>query len=47
MRSAWIAKAAPKRASRDVFVFFDKDAKVRAPFDAIGLMNRVHGGRQE
>jgi len=32
---------APKVASRDVFVYFDNDAKVRAPFDALGLMSRV------
>ena len=36
-----ITKAARKRAARDVFVFFDNDAKVRAPFDAIGLIERV------
>ncbi|MGQ7793396.1 DUF72 domain-containing protein [Faunimonas sp. B44] len=27
--------------SRDVYVYFDNDAKVRAPFDAKGLMERV------
>ena len=26
---------------RDVFVYFDNDAKVRAPFDALGLRSRV------
>jgi uncharacterized protein YecE (DUF72 family) len=26
---------------RDVFVYFDNDAKVHAPFDAIGLAERV------
>lgn len=31
----------PKRAGRDVFVFFDNDAKVRAPYDALGLTARV------
>ncbi|HEY1961466.1 MAG TPA: DUF72 domain-containing protein [Rhizomicrobium sp.] len=31
------ARAAP----RDVFVYFDNDAKVRAPFDAHGLQDRV------
>ena len=31
----------PKRAKRDVYVYFDNDAKVRAPFDAQGLMQRV------
>lgn len=29
-----IGRPAPKRATRDVFVYFDNDAKVRAPFDA-------------
>ncbi len=35
------ARSAPRRAGRDVFVFFDNDAKVRAPFDAQGLVRRV------
>jgi uncharacterized protein YecE (DUF72 family) len=35
------AKIAPKRKRRDVFVYFDNDAKVRAPFDAKGLCSRV------
>jgi uncharacterized protein YecE (DUF72 family) len=30
-------KPAPKRNSRDVYVYFDNDAKVHAPFDAIAL----------
>lgn len=39
-------KAAPDipataREKRDVFVYFDNDAKVRAPFDALGLIDRV------
>lgn len=32
---------ASKRKSREVFVYFDNDAKVRAPFDAINLRERV------
>jgi uncharacterized protein YecE (DUF72 family) len=36
-----IDRAAPKRKRRDVFVYFDNDAKVRAPLDAQGLMARV------
>lgn len=37
-----IAGPAPKAAKgRDVFVYFDNDAKVRAPFDAQGLVRRV------
>jgi uncharacterized protein YecE (DUF72 family) len=35
-------KAAPKRKSRDVYVYFDNDAKVRAPFDAQALIRRVN-----
>lgn len=35
------ATPAPKREGRDVYVYFDNDAKVRAPFDAQGLMERV------
>ncbi len=31
----------PRRATRDVYVYFDNDAKVRAPFDAQALMARV------
>ena len=31
-------------AERDVYVYFDNDAKVRAPFDAQGLRARVGGG---
>ena len=35
--------AAPAaRQARDVFVFFDNDAKVFAPYDAIGLAERLH-----
>lgn len=34
-------KPAPKRAARDVYVYFDNDMKVRAPVDAKGLMERV------
>jgi uncharacterized protein YecE (DUF72 family) len=33
---------APKRKRRDVFVYFDNDMKVRAPFDAGQLRDRVH-----
>ena len=31
----------PKQATRDVFVYFDNDAKVRAPFDAMSLSKRI------
>lgn len=32
---------APRRASRDVFVYFDDDVKVRAPLDAQSLTGRI------
>lgn len=31
------------RRPRDVYVYFDNDAKVRAPFDAQALRDRLHG----
>lgn len=31
----------PKRATRDIYVYFDNDKKVRAPFDARSLMAKV------
>ncbi|WMT92060.1 DUF72 domain-containing protein [Pelagibacterium sp. H642] len=36
-----IAGRGPEAESRDVFVYFDNDAKVRAPFDAQGLIRRL------
>jgi len=33
--------ASPSHSRRDVFVYFDNDAKVRAPFDAQGLIARI------
>jgi uncharacterized protein YecE (DUF72 family) len=36
----------PRRAQRDVFVYFDNDRKVRAPFDAMRLAERVLPKRQ-
>ena len=30
-----------KRKSRDVYTYFDNDVKVHAPFDALGLMERL------
>ena len=35
-------KSGAKRNSRDVFVYFDNDAKVRAPYDAISLQKKVN-----
>jgi uncharacterized protein YecE (DUF72 family) len=44
-RSALHAPRAGRRASgRDVFVYFDNDAKVRAPYDAMSLAHRLHLG---
>jgi uncharacterized protein YecE (DUF72 family) len=35
------SKAPPKGASRDVFCYFDNDVKVRAPFDARRLIDKL------
>jgi len=35
------SKAPPKKASRDVFCYFDNDIKVRAPFDARRLIEKL------
>ncbi|HUR39541.1 MAG TPA: DUF72 domain-containing protein [Verrucomicrobiae bacterium] len=35
--------APKKRTARDVYVYFDNDAKIRAPYDAINLAARLHG----
>jgi uncharacterized protein YecE (DUF72 family) len=35
------AKAPPKRASRDLFCYFDNDIKVHAPFDARKLIEKL------
>lgn len=37
-----IKEKGPQRPARDVFVYFDNDAKVRAPFDAKSLTTRVN-----
>ena len=39
----WAAKIRRWRRSRDVFVYFDNDAKVHAPFDAMRLAELVSG----
>ena len=36
-----VHSSAPKKRPRDVYIYFDNDAKVRAPFDALGLRARV------
>jgi uncharacterized protein YecE (DUF72 family) len=35
------APARPRKSGRDVFVYFDNDVKVRAPFDAMALARRL------
>jgi uncharacterized protein YecE (DUF72 family) len=35
----------PARAPRDVYVYFDNDIKVHAPFDALRLAERLGSGR--
>ncbi|MBC7684225.1 MAG: DUF72 domain-containing protein, partial [Bdellovibrionales bacterium] len=35
------SQAAPKKASRDIFCYFDNDIKVHAPFDARKLMGKL------
>lgn len=35
------SKPAPKKASRDIFCYFDNDIKVHAPFDARKLMGKL------
>lgn len=42
-----VGKSRTPRRARDVFVYFDNDAKVRAPFDAQGLMARLGQGKEE
>ncbi|MGK2957257.1 MAG: DUF72 domain-containing protein, partial [Acidimicrobiales bacterium] len=32
---------APAAKARDIYCYFDNDVKVRAPFDAQGLMTRL------
>ena len=36
---------APKRKSRDVFLYFDNDQKVRAPYDAQSLQSKINQAR--
>ena len=36
----------PKMRARDVYCYFDNDAKVHAPFDAMRLAARLRGGRK-
>ena len=42
---AWAAKVTSWGRERDVFVYFDNDVKVRAPFDAMSLARRVGADR--
>ena len=49
--AAWAAKVNdwrdPAHGGRDVYVYFDNDAKVHAPFDAQRLATWVKGGERE
>ncbi len=36
----WSKKKPPKTSSRDLFVYFDNDVKVKSPFDAMALADR-------
>jgi hypothetical protein len=36
-----VARGAGKSGARDVYVYFDNDVKVRAPFDADRLMRKL------
>jgi uncharacterized protein YecE (DUF72 family) len=40
-------KKGRKRGTRDVFVYFDNDVKVRAPFDAQSLQKRISGAEAD
>lgn len=42
-RAAPALPAKPRASGRDVYVFFDNDVKVRAPFDAMALRNALDG----
>ena len=37
----WGKQNPDKAASRDLFVYFDNDVKVKAPFDAMSLAERI------
>jgi uncharacterized protein YecE (DUF72 family) len=37
----WAGRFRARAEDRDVFVYFDNDAKVRAPYDAKGLLDRL------
>ena len=41
--AALIEPRKPLRMKRDVYVYFDNDAKVRAPFDARTLRDKLFG----
>lgn len=41
-----LAPTKPRKQGRDVFVYFDNDAKVRAPVDAAALIERLGGDTQ-
>lgn len=45
--TCWGRPGRAARRGRDVFVYFDNDAKVQAPFDAIALAQRLHAPAYE
>jgi uncharacterized protein YecE (DUF72 family) len=48
LAGAKLASASPaRRAMRDVFCYFDNDAKVHAPFDAASLAERPGAAQRE
>ena len=44
---AWAERVRGWLARGDVYVYFDNDAKVHAPFDALGLVARLQGRKPE
>ncbi|MDF3069608.1 MAG: hypothetical protein K0R38_5209 [Polyangiaceae bacterium] len=44
---AWAARVRTWQRRREVFVFFDNDVKVRAPFDALNLTRILEGKRPQ
>jgi uncharacterized protein YecE (DUF72 family) len=42
-----VSRRIAKETPRDVFIYFDNDAKVRAPFDAQGLLARIKAANRK
>lgn len=43
----WASRIERLGSERDVFVYFDNDGYGHAPYDALALVDRLHGGRGE